>query len=302
MFVIKKGVFAYGITYDLKYINKIILKGNNEIGRNCKILLDLESHFIMNPKSWLRDNVEINVSKNSTIEIGEQTTIQDYCKLIGNVHVGANTLLAPNVFISSGNHNAFYKPSLTIREQDSLVGNLEYPVFIEEDCWLGKDVFIERGSYIGRGSVIGTGARIKGTIPPYSVVVSQSKILKIRYNFNPPEKIFNSKSFLPYLYRGFIWNESQNSFYCKGKGLIILSKQSSYKKLVLEVDGINNTADFTLNNINVSPERKDNQFIFNIPNEVGDFDTEYFPISLASYNVFHVRNDNPFTFLKSYFI
>ena len=46
-----------------------------------------------------------------------------------------------------------------------------YPVYIEDNVWIGFDAIILPGTTIGRGSVIGSKSVVSGTIPEYSVVV-----------------------------------------------------------------------------------------------------------------------------------
>lgn len=183
------------------------------IGSHFKLIVTNPSdrsknNIIVEKDTWFGDGVELNTSKNGLIHIKEFVSIQDRCKIIGNVVINRHTILAPNVFISSGTHQAFIKPYLTIREQDKLASSQVYAFkhfnIIEEDCWIGVNVFIKSGVCIGRGAVIGANSVITKDIPPYAVVVGSSKVLNNRLNFEPPLFIDMQLDLSsPYLYRGF---------------------------------------------------------------------------------------------------
>ncbi len=131
---------------------------------------------------------------------------------MGSVTIGKYSILAPDIFISSGNHFYKEKPYLTIRQQDSEKGASkelfrlnDKDVFIEEDCWIGKNVFIAPGVYVGRGAIIGTNSIVKSDIEPYTVNVGTPLMkVKDRLHFQPKEEIsaFIPEN-LPYFYRGF---------------------------------------------------------------------------------------------------
>ena len=248
IFRLKSGVVAIGIKVDLHIYKKVVFGGKNRIGKNSKIIIPNKSNrkqFLLGKYSWIRENVEINAPGESVINIKQSVSVQDNCKILGDVTIESNCILAPDIFISSGTHSPFYNPNLLIREQDRLVakqfGFLSKPVHIEEDCWIGKSVFIEPGAYIGRGCVIGSNARIKNNIPPYSVVVNNSTVLKKRVDFEPPSEITASEKFIPYFYRGFE-TTSQNIelgrfMLSQQNGIIILNKISTETKVIIQ--GIN---------------------------------------------------------------
>ena len=241
-FYIRTGMYAQGIKYT--GLPFLFFEGKNSIGKNCKIITqksDTSVHtFFLKNNSWIGDNVEINIPSNGKIIIGNNSSLQDGCKILGEVYIGSFTLFAPNVFVSSGNHFAFFRPHLTIREQDKLtIGTKEKskPIYIEDDCWIGKDVFIKPGAYIGRGCVIGLGAIAKGYIPPYSVVVDKSIIIKNRVDFKPLDILKAEEFSIPYFYRGFnpsVKDIENGCFYCKKEGLLIFSSKKDYTKISIQ--------------------------------------------------------------------
>jgi acetyltransferase-like isoleucine patch superfamily enzyme len=109
---------------------------------------------------WLSSDVEIETS--GRIQIGPATTVQRRCTINGTVSIGAECILAPNVFISSGTHPFRVDPTLSIREQERRIlsgalvdQTLDRPVSIGNDCWLGTNVVVCPGVIIGNSCVIG---------------------------------------------------------------------------------------------------------------------------------------------------
>lgn len=161
---------------------------------------------------WIGKNVEIDTGPYDQVIIDDYVSIQDRCKILGSVSIGKYCILAPDIFISSGNHYYKESPFITIRQQDSershlieSTANTLKSIIIEEDCWIGKNVFIASGVYIGRGAIIGTNSIVKNDILPYSICIGSPAIkLKERISFKPLREIspFNVEN-LPYFYRGF---------------------------------------------------------------------------------------------------
>ena len=98
-------------------------------------------------------------SKNQII-IGSNTRIQRRTEVHGDVKIGENTIIGPDVFISSGSHLFDFISELTINEQDILfasinAGSPSNPVNIGNDVWIGRLVTIMPGVNIGNRSIIG---------------------------------------------------------------------------------------------------------------------------------------------------
>jgi acetyltransferase-like isoleucine patch superfamily enzyme len=139
-----------------------ILKGNTRIniwGENGKILIG--DSFSIGHNSEL-------YTWNDELHIGASTSVNDNCKIYGNINIGSSCLLASNIFISSGQHNFNYSPTLPIKVQDKLISN-DRPVTIEDDCWIGFGVVILPGVYIGKGAIIGSNSVVTKDVFPYTV-------------------------------------------------------------------------------------------------------------------------------------
>lgn len=109
---------------------------------------------------WLSTDVEIETDGH--VSIGTGTTIQRRATVNGNVAIGRECILAPNVFISSGTHPFRAHAHLSIREQERRIANgtlhfgqLDRPIVIGDDCWLGTNAVVCPGVIIGDGCVIG---------------------------------------------------------------------------------------------------------------------------------------------------
>lgn len=167
---------------------KIVLQGNNYIGRN----------------------VEIGTA--GTIDIGFNASIQDRCIILGDVEIGNYCTFAPNVYISSGRHYYNFKPNYYIKDQDEIVANdhtlskaHSKKVTIGDDCWLGINSVIMSGITIGRGCVIGANSVVTKNLEPFSVVAgAPAKLIKTRLDFIPKTSIkFDDENDLPNFYKGF---------------------------------------------------------------------------------------------------
>jgi len=174
------------------------------------------ANIVIEEQCWLGRDVELQTNYDSKIVIKKNVSIQDRCKILGSVHIGSDSLLAPDVFISSGNHYYDHIPELPIKQQDKLAaGTIELfneknrPVEIEEDCWLGKNSIIMRGVNVGRGAIIGANSLVNKNVPPYEIWSgSPAKLIKKRLNFNPDLSIQSDRiECIPYFYRGFDHND-----------------------------------------------------------------------------------------------
>ena len=141
---------------------------------------------------------------NQAIEIGDHTSINDNCKIYGDVKIGVNCLFASNIYVSSGVHNIIFSPALPIKLQDKL-NTINKPIIIEDDCWIGFGVVIMPGIYIGKGAVIGSNAVVTKDVFPYTINAGvPAKVISKRLDFAKAWSELNSNdsSHWPFFYRG----------------------------------------------------------------------------------------------------
>jgi acetyltransferase-like isoleucine patch superfamily enzyme len=117
---------------------------------------------------------------------GNRIIVGKYCSISADVKA-----------FMSGDHNfnvistfPFNHPGMAISK---LVRNCAIPttqsynlphrleVIIGNDVWIGHGAIIFRDTTIGDGAVIGAFAKITKDIPPYSIVVGESRILRKRF-------------------------------------------------------------------------------------------------------------------------
>ena len=84
---------------------------------------------------------------------------------LGEIKIGENVLIGPNVVLRSNNHN-FSEISQPISKQGMKGGK----IIIDNDVWIGSNVVILPNINIGRGSIIGAGAVVTSNVQSYSIV------------------------------------------------------------------------------------------------------------------------------------
>lgn len=84
--------------------------------------------------------------------------------VLGDVRVGAHTVIAPRCFITDHNHGTL--PGLRIDQQPSVID----PVVIGADVWLGTGVVVLPGVNISDGAVVGANSVVTKDVAPMTVV------------------------------------------------------------------------------------------------------------------------------------
>jgi acetyltransferase-like isoleucine patch superfamily enzyme len=198
---------------------------------------------------YLGRNVE--VGSGGVIDIGDRTSLQDRCILLGNVVIGANCIFSYNIYASSGRHQHDLVSYFPIKYQDRNVSLGKYqaekgdrPITIGDDCFVGINVVIMPGVTIGNGAVIGSNSVVVRNVKPYTVVAgSPAKDVKSRLDFLPPRLIDSSiDAHYPYFYNGFEIGEnfkytrhSNGGFICM-RNFTIALELCEAKSIHLEVE------------------------------------------------------------------
>ena len=121
---------------------------------------------------YLGKNVDVrfplHLGHPENISIGDNTVICEYAFLIAGpnsrIEIGANTYLAPNVYITTTAHR-FRTRDRLIMEQ----GSTEEDVSIGSDVLLGRGVTVLPGVDIGEGAIVGAGSVVVKDITPYYI-------------------------------------------------------------------------------------------------------------------------------------
>lgn len=180
--------------------SRISLGRGTAVGPRCRFNAMTRGTIEVGMHCWF--DTDVDLQTNSTLQIGEGSTIQRRCSIQGRSRLGRGCILAPNVFISSGTHPFREVPHLPIREQEAMIKNdaqrvseLDSPVWIQDDCWLGTNVVVCPGVVIGKGSVVGANAVVLRDVPPYSVVAGvPARVVGKRLEWCPPESVSASRA------------------------------------------------------------------------------------------------------------
>jgi acetyltransferase-like isoleucine patch superfamily enzyme len=180
------------------------------ISEGANIIVPSEASLLFGDESFIGRYVELGPL--SCIKIGNKTSLQDRCIVVGDVNIGQNCLLSLNVLITSGTHYYSLFPSWLIKDQDRYVQKMpnlrrshSRPVVIEDDCWLGVNSVVMPGVTIGKGAIVGANSVVTHDVRPYTVVAGAPAILiKKRLNFLPPVSLdYKCENNWPYFYSGF---------------------------------------------------------------------------------------------------
>lgn len=108
---------------------------------------------------------------------------------------------AEELMVITGNHMSIVGLDVKhvtdeVKDIQDVHGEYDRDVIVDEDVWIGARVSLLSGVHIGRGAEIGTGAVVRGSIPPYAVVVGNpAKVVGFR--FTPEEIIQHEKILYP---------------------------------------------------------------------------------------------------------
>jgi acetyltransferase-like isoleucine patch superfamily enzyme len=121
-------------------------------------------------------------------EVGEHTYGGSYIERRGtmnNVYVGKYCSIAQGVVVDGGfSHNTEYVSTYPFQAFHGKGGYINYvkgDVVIKDDVWIAESVMIMSGVTIGEGAVIGARAIITKDVKPYSVVVGNNKVIRMRF-------------------------------------------------------------------------------------------------------------------------
>lgn len=149
------------------YIGKPIFIGNFKrifIGKRVRIFPNARIEVIGNDASIV---FEENIS------IGQNLHITSASQLI----IGKNTTILESVMITNIDHD-YQEIDKHILRQKHIVSETQ----IGENCFIGYGAVIQAGTILGRQCIVGANAVVRGTFPPYCVIVGvPAKIVK-RYD------------------------------------------------------------------------------------------------------------------------
>lgn len=124
------------------------------------------------------DNFVDRKEKAEFLGFGKGTTVYDNVVIIGDVTVGENTWIGPNVILDGSGgleigSNCSLSAGVQIYSHDSVKwalsgGKEKYEhakTIVRDNCYLGPNVIIEKGVTIGNGCIIGANSFVNKNIP-----------------------------------------------------------------------------------------------------------------------------------------
>lgn len=116
-------------------------------------------------------NVHPTAFVHRTAEVRPDLRMDEYafvnleCQIMGGVHIGRYSMLAPRVAVVGADHN-FHEPGVPM----IFSGRPAMPrTEIGADCWIGFGVVVMQGVTIGRGAIVGANSVVTRDIPPYEI-------------------------------------------------------------------------------------------------------------------------------------
>lgn len=155
---------------------KPVIDGKVEILSQCyvydfaEIIAKNDSSITLCGNNYIFSHARIIAEGSSNqIVIGANTRVQIRTMIMGDVAIGRDSIIAPDVFISSGTHFYDLAPAVPINEQDQLANSIlpcnSLPITIGNDVWIGRLTTVMPGINIGNGSIIGANSVVTHDIP-----------------------------------------------------------------------------------------------------------------------------------------
>jgi len=143
----------------------------------------------------------VNVNNHNNLYMDDHTNI-DGGAIIMNTRASfimkRNSGSAIGLLVITGNHMSVVGKNLkqvTDKVKDDLDVNheMDKDVIVDEDVWIGARVTLLSGAHLGRGCEVGSGSVVRGSVPPYSVVVG-NPCKVVGFRFTPEEIIEHEKA------------------------------------------------------------------------------------------------------------
>lgn len=122
-------------------------------------------------------NIEKGAEFGPNVKLGSGSGIGVNCELIGDIKIGENVMMGPEVVMITRNHkfNNLNKP---INKQGY---EKERTIQICDNVWIGRRVIILPGVKIESGCIIGAGSIVTKSFPKQAIIAGNpAKIIKFR--------------------------------------------------------------------------------------------------------------------------
>lgn len=121
------------------------------------------------------------------VSVGDHVYIGNYCHIASNTTIGNFVMLASYVSIVGGDHRI----DLLGMPMIFAGRDVNRPVLIEDDSWIGHGAILIHGVTIGEGAIVAAGAVVAHDVAPYTIVAGVPAQF-IRQRFTPHEQQIHS--------------------------------------------------------------------------------------------------------------
>lgn len=156
-----------GFLYKKTHPSNFIALSSNVRNRGA---IELGSNFSLyaNATIWC---LSFKAGNNVSVNLGTH--------IFGNVVIGNNTMIAPNVMIAGGGHKIELSSVPMIKQESTSRGGIS----IGNDVWVGANSVILDGVKIGDGAIIGAGSVVTKDVDNNAIVVGNpAKLMRYRTN------------------------------------------------------------------------------------------------------------------------
>jgi maltose O-acetyltransferase len=146
-------------------------------GSSQRLRNALAKRLIKNFGRSVRVNPKVNFGSGLRIEVGDNCNLSSGMCVIGDLHLGNDVMMGPEVVFISYNHQV---SDLTIpmRAQGATESR---PIKVGNDVWIGMRAMIMPGVKIGNHSIIAAGSIVTKDVPEWAIVGGNpAKIIKYR--------------------------------------------------------------------------------------------------------------------------
>ena len=171
------------------------------IKRGYKWIRNYWKHLgLKNIHKTAKVHYSVLVNNPDNLIMAEQTSLDggaiimnDRAKLIFKRNSGA----AVGFTAITGNHMSVVGKNLKqvddrVKDELDINKEMDKDILIEEDVWIGTRVTLLSGAHLGRGCEVGAGSVVRGSTPPYSVVIG-NPCKVVGFRFTPEEIIEHEK-------------------------------------------------------------------------------------------------------------
>lgn len=132
-------------------------------------------------KTQINKGVILWAGLENGISIGNNSQINPYVAIYGDVKIGDYVMIAPHVMLAGGNHGYNLIDVPMIFQNSTSKGG----IVIDDDVWIGANSTILDGIRIEKGAIIAAGSIVTKNVSAYDIVAgTPARVIANRLNSN----------------------------------------------------------------------------------------------------------------------